>query len=204
MLLLASTKKKRSSGKNKSMVSCLCDCGSVYDYEQCNIVSGNTKRCKECSRSFKVKARTTHGHSISNKDADPDGYNCYTRWQAMKRRCYLETDRRYSDYGGRGVKVCGRWLESYENFLEDMGLPPERSYQIDRIDNDGDYCPGNCRWVTNVQNARNKRSNKLITAFGETLTQAEWAERTGIKRETIAMRLKRGWAPELALVGKKM
>lgn len=195
-------KSLRSSGSVKVVATCACDCGEISLVEIYNLTSGNSTQCKFCALSSRAEKRRTHGHSISRKDLDPDGYNCYTRWQSMKRRCYKEYDKRYHDYGGRGIKVCERWFNSYENFLSDMGLPPTRKHQIDRIDNEGDYEPDNCRWVSLRQNARNKRNSKLITAFGETLTQAEWAERTGIKRETIARRLKLGWDNEKALTAK--
>jgi len=84
-----------------------------------------------------------------------------------------------------------------------MGLPPTRDHQIDRIDNDGDYTPENCRWVSGLANARNKSNNTIISAFGKSQTLQTWADETGIKRETISMRIKRGWTPEMALTKKK-
>lgn len=193
---------RRSSGSKRFMAECSCDCGNTVISEKYNLSSGNTKNCKECSNLSRSAKHTSHGSSISMKDDNPAGYNCYTRWQSMKRRCYKEYDSHYKNYGGRGIKVCERWLNSYENFLADMGLPPTIEHQIDRIDNDGDYCPENCRWVSRTENARNRTNNKFITAFGKTMTQSQWAEETGIKRETIAMRMKRGWSAELALAKK--
>jgi len=190
---------KRVSGKTKWMALCECECGEVIGVERHNLKNGNSSQCPPCATKTRGEKRKTHGSSFSRKDIDPVGHNCYTRWQSMKRRCYNPNENRYNRYGGRGIKVCDRWLNSYDNFLEDMGFPPNKSYQIDRIDNDGDYRPGNCRWVSRKKNGRNKCNNKIIEAFGERLTQAEWTERTGIKRETIAMRLKRGWSAEKAL-----
>lgn len=189
--------KSQESGRYRA--KCQCECGAFVDVEKSNISSGNTRQCKACANITRSEAHIKHGCSEPMKDVDPLGYAIYTRWSAMKARCYRESDSHYKNYGGRGIKVCDRWLESYENFLADMGLPPDRNYQIDRIDNNGDYCPENCRWVSRKENARNKTTNKFITAFGETMTQSAWAEKTGIKRETIAMRLKRGWDAEKAL-----
>ena len=192
----------RKSGSAKRMAVCSCSCGASVTVEKYNLSSGNTTQCRLCSNESRSKKHVRHGNSISMKDTDPAGYNCYTRWQSMKRRCYKEYDSHYKNYGARGIIVCDRWLNSYENFLADMGLPPTKEHQIDRIGNDGNYEPSNCRWISRKENANNKTNNKLITAFGKTMTQAQWSEETGIKRETIAMRLRRGWSAELALSKK--
>jgi len=202
LTVLSFVDEKRYSGSIKRMACCECECGTLVKVEKYNLSSGNTTKCLSCSNESRKEKHLKHGNSIAMKEDDPLGYNCYTRWQSMKRRCYKEYDSHYKNYGGRGIKVCDRWVDSYENFLEDMGLPPLLSYQIDRIDNDGDYSPENCRWVSVKQNANNKTNNKIITAFGESMTQAQWAEKTGIKRETISMRLRRGWSAELALSKK--
>lgn len=177
----------------------MCDCGLNHFATINNVQRGIVKHCSACSSIQKSAHRKKHCHSNSYKDKDPLGYSCYTRWSAMKRRCNNSSDSRYSDYGGRGIKVCARWQESYEAFLADMGTPPSISHQIDRQDNQGNYEPGNCKWVTRTENGRNKRNNNVITAFGETKTLSEWAAKTGVMRETIAMRLSRGYSPEKAL-----
>lgn len=188
----------RKSGQSKLMAKCACDCGNVIFVERQNLITGNTKRCSDCARISRSLIKKVHGHSDWSKMKGTLEYKCYYTWQAMKRRCQKEYDKRYSDYGGRGIEVCERW-QDYEMFLADMGPPPSMKHQIDRIDNNGHYEPSNCKWVTRIENSRNKRNSRFITAFGETLTQAEWSEKTGIKRETIAMRLNRGWNPEQAL-----
>lgn len=194
---------QRSNGKPTYMASCVCSCGATLDVEMQNLKSGNTKACKDCANKSRSMLRKSHGHSMSCKDENPIGYKCYYTWQAMKRRCNNPRDKRYDDYGGRGIKVCERWSSSYEAFLEDVGLPPSDKHQIDRINNDGDYEPSNCRWVDRVQNARNKRNTRLISAFGESLTLAEWSERSGILQKTIEMRIKRGMTPEEAITSAK-
>jgi hypothetical protein len=117
----------------------------------------------------------------------------------MLARCGNPNHKHYRRYGGRGIKVCKRWQRSFVLFLRDMGKPPTGRHQLDRIDNDGDYKPSNCRWVTNKQNAQNKRNNRHITHDGETLTLQQWADRTGIARYNIAGRLKAGWSVHDAL-----
>lgn len=189
----------RRSGSKKRIASCRCDCGNLTSVEKYNLSSGNTKRCQDCAKIARGIGRRTHGNSCTRRQQDPIGYKCYSAWQTMKRRCFQPSDKAFPNYGARGITVCERWLESYDNFLADMGLPPSLDHQIDRIDNDGPYSPNNCRWVSRVENARNKRSNHIITAFGQSKALVEWAQETGLKRETIAMRLSRGATPEEAL-----
>lgn len=123
----------------------------------------------------------------------------YRAWRTMIRRCTNPKDRAYPRYGGRGISVCARWLDSVENFIADMGRKPDPTLELDREDNDGDYEPGNCRWTTRKVNDRNRRSNRMITLNGETLSLAEWCERRHLPRDTVRKRLEAGWEPQLAL-----
>lgn len=136
--------------------------------------------------------RTTHGMT---------GSRTYRAWACMKDRCKNRKTRCYSLYGGRGISVCRRWSESFEAFLEDMGECPG-DMSLDRIDNNGNYEPGNCRWVSTAQQNRNTRRTRLITWNGETLCIADWSARTGIHRATIWLRLKNGWSIGDALTAK--
>ena len=116
----------------------------------------------------------------------------------MLTRCNNKNDTRYQWYGGRGITVCDRWSK-FENFLADMGERPEKM-TLDRIDTNGNYCPENCRWATNKQQHRNKRSNRLLTHDGETKCVAEWAETVGISQGALASRIDvYGWSVEKAL-----
>ena len=117
----------------------------------------------------------------------------YRSWQHMKSRCFNPNHKNYLDYGGRGIKVCDLWL-NFENFLADMGLKPTAKYSIDRIDNDGDYCPDNCKWYTQTEQVNNRRSNRLITIDDVTLTIAQWAKKMGFGKKVIGDRLKLGWS----------
>lgn len=115
----------------------------------------------------------------------------------MKSRCYNQNNHYYKNYGGRGIKICDRWLESFWNFAEDMIERPSKEHQLERIDNDGDYSPENCRWATRREQGLNKRSNRLITYQGITKTLSEWSLSTGIHRATLADRIdKLGWSIE--------
>lgn len=117
----------------------------------------------------------------------------YKRWSAMKRRCSSPNDKRYSRYGGRGIRVCKEWEESFESFLEWSILSGyQEGLTIDRIDNNKGYSPDNCRWVTAKEQNRNYSRNHLITYKGKTQCVADWSDETGINRATILFRLKAG------------
>jgi hypothetical protein len=108
----------------------------------------------------------------------------------MMVRCYNTRSDDYPDYGGRGIAVCDRWRESFAAFLSDMGLRPSRRHSLDRKDNAGGYGPDNCRWATDVEQANNRRSSRVITINGEARTLAQWAEHAGLKYHTLKQRLK--------------
>jgi hypothetical protein len=135
---------------------------------------------------------TKHGHAAKNTKSSE-----YATWAAMRQRCNDPGHRYYHCYGGRGIRVCQKW-NSFAAFLRDMG-PRPKGYTLDRIDNDGNYTPGNCRWVTRKQNNRNRNNNRRITFAGRTETITAWEEITGIKYNTIAWRLARGWPVKKAL-----
>ena len=116
----------------------------------------------------------------------------------MKQRCYNEKVDNYPYYGGRGIRVCDRWLTSFESFYADLG-PKPAGHSLDRIDPDGLYSPENCRWVDGYEQARNRRWRRTLTYNGESLSLDEWAARTGIARLTLYMRIKAGWEPEKVL-----
>jgi len=117
----------------------------------------------------------------------------YKTWQQMRQRCENPNDTAYHRYGGRGIKVCDRW-QDFSNFLEDMGEPYDWQ-SLDRLDNNGDYTPDNCRWATIEEQQNNIRSNRLITHEGETQTLAQWARETGIAYHVLKYRLNHGWEP---------
>ncbi len=122
----------------------------------------------------------------------------YYSWGNMKARCLNPSHKFYESYGGRGIKVCERWM-TFANFLEDMGTRPTGT-TLDRKDNDGDYEPANCRWATPKQQARNTRSSRLFTLDGETLCATEWEERLGLGHNGVLNRIdKLGWSLRKAL-----
>jgi hypothetical protein len=118
-------------------------------------------------------------------------------WRHMLRRCHMPGSKAYKNYGGRGIKVCARWFDLM-TFADDMGPPPP-GMQLDRINNDGDYEPSNCRWVTPKENNRNRRSNRQLTFRGETKLISDWCKELGLKHPTVTNRLKMGWSVDDAL-----
>jgi len=115
----------------------------------------------------------------------------------MKQRCLNSDYKQYRDYGGRGITICERWLESFFHFLEDMGECPP-FHELDRINNDGNYESGNCRWATRAMSARNKRSNRWFTIRGVHGCMKDLATLFGNELSTVNQRLKRGWSEERA------
>jgi hypothetical protein len=134
-----------------------------------------------------------HGHRRSEATSPT-----WISWRAMIARCHNPGASDYVRYGGAGITVCDRWRESFQAFVDDVGERPDEM-TLDRIDPAGHYEPGNVRWATSRQQGRNRRTNKLLTFQGRTLTEAEWAEETGISRAAIAYRLRKGWSVEDAL-----
>lgn len=123
----------------------------------------------------------------------------YSVWQGMKRRCQNPRDAKFSNYGGRGIRVCERWSVSFSAFAEDMGPRPSPNHSIDRIDNDGNYEPGNCRWATREEQQNNRGNCRFLTFAGVQATVAEWSRMTGLSEGAIARRLRDGMSVESAL-----
>lgn len=170
---------------------CQCDCGNITKPQGPGLKNGNTTSCG-CLKVRELKERTTtHGHAGAKT---PE----YITWSAMLQRVRYPGNKHYKDYGGRGIKVCERWL-SFENFLQDMGLKPDKSYSIERNDVNGDYCPDNCRWANPSEQANNQRNNRRLTHDGVTLNMCQWESKLGFKTGTIKGRLRIGWSVEKAL-----
>ncbi len=131
--------------------SCRCDCGADKVIRHSSLKSGYTRSCGCIARERMTVMNTKHGECIGERSAE------WSIWRGMHGRCYTRSSTSYPNYGGRGIRVCERW-KIFENFLADMGRKPFPSAQIDRIDNEGNYEPSNCRWVTPSQNSRNRRA----------------------------------------------
>ncbi len=141
--------------------------------------------------------RKRHGHTFSGgaKVTTP----AYSSWLQMRRRCTEVRHHAYASYGGRGITVCDRWKDSFENFLADMPPHPGKGYSLDRIDNNGNYEPGNCRWATKKEQSRNSRWNCIVSFNGRSQPLSAWVEELNLPYHTIWQRLRRGQDPVTAL-----
>lgn len=146
--------KTTSNKYRQSMWLCRCDCGTEKTILGLSLKHGKTTSCGCRNREVASERFTTHGHTRGGRTLE------YQSWLAMIRRCNNPNEAIYHYYGGRGIKVCERWVNSYENFLEDMGKRPSKNHSLERIDVDGDYEPSNCKWATRTEQALNKRLYK--------------------------------------------
>ncbi len=167
--------------------SCLCDCGNAKVVHGRDLRGGHTRSCGCLQRDRISELRTTHAATIGGLSLT------YKVWKSVKRRCFCETDAAYPRYGGRGITMCERWRNSFENFLADMGERPSRAHSIDRYpNNDGSYEPGNCRWATAKEQSRNSRKCKTsVDAVREVLGRIEHGEPPASVAERLRMPLGR-------------
>lgn len=157
-----------------------CICGKEKIIFQGSVNSGVTKSCGCYGKKFRSIFTTKHGES-STKTITRE----YKIWSGMKQRCYNPKNNRYAYYAGRNIKVCDRWLHSYKNFLHDMGRRPSSRHSLDRIDNNKDYCPENCRWATMKQQQSNKKNNVYFLIKNKKLTLSEVAKKFNIHAGTV-------------------
>ncbi len=144
-----------------------------------------------CANTYGADKRTTHGHTGLRYDGEKSKE--YLSWQAMKARCSDPKNSNWQRYGGRGIGVCERWRDSFENFFADMGRRPTPDHELDRIDNNGGYEPGNCKWSTRLEQANNRSNTRLLAHRGETHSLAQWARLCNIDAKTLHGRLRTGW-----------
>jgi hypothetical protein len=172
-----------------------CECGREHVALLGNVVSGMTRSCgcllDEARRQPK---NVIHGLAHTSE---------YRTWQGMLRRCENPDEASYHNYGGRGIRVCERW-HSFESFYADMGTKPSPRHSLDRINNDGNYEPGNCRWATSKQQCRNTRRTQRFEIDGKVYTAPELYEAAGISRQLFFLRLSWGWTPRAAAFTPKI
>ena len=173
--------------------SCQCSCGNPGSVFGSALLSGASLSCGCLQREAVRAAHLRHGHAQRNTDS-PE----YTAWLHMRGRCGNPKEKFYKRYGGRGIRVCERWQNSFENFLADMGSRPP-GMTLERKNNDGNYEPSNCVWASRDAQALNTSTVRKITFGGETLSLRGWAIRRGISRSTLQKRLDLGWTVDQAL-----
>jgi hypothetical protein len=163
--------------------NCVCDCGVHHVVAGYALRSGETKSCG-CLRKEQARSNASK-HGLK-------GTPLYSVWLSMKTRCLNPKSPPYKDYGGRGIKICARWKTNFKNFYEDMSPSYRKGLQIDRVDNDGDYCPENCRWSDCTTNIRNRRNTLRVNTSRGPVTVAEAAHRAGVGYSVVKARLARG------------
>jgi hypothetical protein len=173
------------SGADTAKPLCRCSCGTEKYVIRKNLRSGISTSCGCVRKQKLIERNTKHGKRFTRT---------WRIWRAMKSRCYNSNVPQYHNYGGRGIIVCESWYNNFENFLKDMGESPEGS-SIDRIDNDGNYEPSNCKWSTAKEQSQNKGNNHKIN--GRCISDI--SRSLGGRHNLVAKRLKRGWSVEDAI-----
>lgn len=175
-----------SGGKRVSQWVFRCDCGKVVTKDKGSVTRGLQKTC-----GCKIDSKAiTHGKTKTSE---------YGIWQQMKKRCHNSNGVGHHRYQGRGIKVCDRWRESFENFYEDMGDRPSNRHSIDRVDNDGDYEKGNCRWATVSEQSNNKSTNIYHDFLGQKMTLSQLLSLTDVSKTELHRRLNSGMSVYMAI-----
>lgn len=176
----------RNEKNTASLWECKCSCGRTTIVSSNNLKRGNTKSCGCYSAENASKRLKTHGKT---------GTPLFNIWMTMKARCYNPNNEKFKRYGFRGIKICDEWRNSFSAF-ESWSLTHgyKEGLSIDRIDNDGDYCPENCRWATRTVQANNTSTNVFITYNGEKKTATEWERILGMNPKTMMRRKEVGWS----------
>lgn len=172
---------------------CQCECGNTSVIYGTSV--GKTKSCGCLAIENMKKVSFRHGETVGNGPRSTE----YKTWDSIKQRCANPNSTHYVHYGGRGIKVCARWIDSFQNFLSDMGRKPSPNHTIERNDTNGNYEPSNCRWATNDDQQNNRRNNRTAEFQGKTQTFARWERELGFGRGTITWRLGLGWSIEKSL-----
>ncbi|HSW35847.1 MAG TPA: hypothetical protein VLH18_04500 [Candidatus Limnocylindrales bacterium] len=169
---------------------CKCECGAKTTVDSSKLISKNTQSCGCLKREIMANKNRTHGKSKTP---------LYSVWNSMKGRCYNPSDAGFRDYGGRGITVCGEWQE-FEPFMEwALKSGYRKGLTIERVDNNGNYEPQNCKWIPRSEQSANRRTNRYLKFRGNLKTMAQWSRDLGINYDTLKDRLNNGWPVERAL-----
>jgi len=180
--VIAKAENRILHNKNRAYWVCKCECGIIMEVEQSAIRGGMSKSCGCLKRDRTRQRNFKHGMAHTSKS--------YSIWAGMIQRCLNPKCSQYKDYGGRGISVCERWTD-FENFHKDMGEKPTDK-SLDRIDNNGNYDPENCRWANRFEQSQNARSNIILHLNGVKKCAAEWGRILGIPENTIYARHRKG------------
>ena len=175
---------------------CKCDCGKIVEVAGARLRTTNrpTRSCGCYAKEVLILNGKKVGNLPKKGKHKLSRTKIHDTWLNIKSRCHRKTATGYHIYGGRGITVCDEWMNSFQTFLKDMGMPPSNKHTIERIDVNKGYSPSNCKWATMKEQSVNKRNNHFITYNGETKTISEWGIVYGIPYNTIIERLNRGWS----------
>lgn len=180
---------KYVNNRNRRYLLCKCDCGNIVEVRK-DCIGVGSRKTNSCGCQKKEKAAINVTKNHKHKQS---GTRLYYIWQGMKTRCYNKNSNCYERYGGRGIKVCNEWLNDFQAFYDwAMENGYKNGLTIDRINNDGDYEPKNCRWTGSIEQCRNRRSNITVNYQGRNVTLIELSEILGIPYTTIWSRYNRG------------
>lgn len=175
---------------------CLCDCGNEKIIRADHLISGHTQSCGCISKSTHKATHSKHNKSDTK---------LYKIWSSIKQRCFYEKSTNYKNYGGRGISICKEWKDNFQSFYDwSISSGYKEGLSIDRVDVNGIYCPENCRWATIIEQSNNKRNNVIIEFNGVKKPLNYWEQKTGLSREIIYKRIRRGWEVKDALSKPKM
>jgi hypothetical protein len=180
----------KKSKNYRKYFKCICDCNQLTIVERNSLVSGNTKSCGCLEKETVKKVNTKHGKSKTRE---------HNIWSGLKQRCLNKKNNHYKNYGARGILISQKWLYSFESFILDVGIAPSKNHSLDRINNDGNYEPGNCRWATREEQNNNSRRTIFLELNGERKSLADWCYKFNLKRKTVYARIRSGKSVEQAL-----
>ena len=172
---------------------CRCDCGNSKSVRGSHLISTASRSCGCLKAESTSKRARTHGATVGG-ELEP----LYVVWCSMKQRCYDSGCRAYKDYGGRGIVLSENWME-YQSFKDDMKYGYKKGLQIDRVDNNGNYCKENCRWSTPRQNCNNRRNSIFLRFQGINKTIAQWSRKLKMNDKTLYLRYSKGWSTKRIL-----
>lgn len=194
LVVISQAGTKRTSNRTERQYLCMCDCGESVVVCSGSLRGNLTKSCGCLHRELLRARQLTHGHSIGGVTSTE-----YGSWKTMRDRCNNPKNSHYGRYGARGIKVCKRWLNSFINFIADMGKKPSPKHSLHRVDNDKGYSHSNCVWATHEEQMSNKSNRRWMWFKGDRRLLVDVARITGMRYDMLMMRLWRGWTDDEAL-----
>lgn len=183
---LTAIKRVGSRGKH-ALWECVCSCGNVKNISAKHLKTKATSSCGCLKSELSISNNIIHGFTKSKQKQISE----YNAWKSIKERCLKPYNPYYYRYGGRGIKICDRWLTSFDNFIKDMGFKPTPKHTIDRINNNGDYSPSNCRWATYREQNSNRSNNVWVDFRGKNMILADWSRLIGITSGNLSLQIKK-------------